>query len=48
MTDKNIEMAHKIAMAVQQSGGRTYFVGGYVRDLLLGRDDKDIDSFGSR
>ena len=43
MTDKNIEMAHKIATAVQQEGGRTYFVGGYVRDLLLGRDNKDID-----
>ena len=43
MTDKNIEMAHKIASAVQQAGGRTYFVGGYVRDLLLGRDNKDID-----
>ena len=30
-------------MAVQQAGGRTYFVGGYVRDLLRGQDNKDID-----
>ena len=43
MTDKNIEMAYMIGRAVQQAGGRTYFVGGYVRDLLLGRDSKDID-----
>ena len=43
MTDKNIKMAHEIAAAVQQAGGRTYFVGGYVRDLLLDRDNKDID-----
>lgn len=43
MTDRDIEMAHKVAAAVQQAGGRTYFVGGYVRDLLLGRDNKDID-----
>ena len=43
MTDRNIEMAQKIAAAVHQEGGRTYFVGGYVRDLLLDRDNKDID-----
>lgn len=43
MTDRNIEMARRIAAAVQKAGGRTYFVGGYVRDLLLGRENKDID-----
>ena len=36
-------MARRVAEAVQQAGGRTYFVGGYVRDLLLGRENKDID-----
>ena len=43
MADKNIEMARKIAEAVHQEGGRTYYVGGYVRDLILGRENKDID-----
>ena len=36
-------MARKIAAAVHKAGGRTYFVGGFVRDLILGRDNKDID-----
>ena len=43
MADKNMEMARKIAEAVHQAGGRTYYVGGYVRDLILGRENKDID-----
>ena len=43
MTDKNIEMARKVASAVQAAGGRTYYVGGFVRDQLLGRENKDID-----
>ncbi len=43
MTDKNKEMAHKIAEAVSAAGGRTFYVGGYVRDQILGRDNKDID-----
>ena len=43
MQDKNIEMARKIAAAVDAAGGRTYYVGGYVRDRFLGRESKDID-----
>lgn len=43
MKDQDIEMAVKIATAVQEAGGRTYYVGGYVRDQLLGRENKDID-----
>ena len=41
MTD--LEMAREIALLVQAAGGHAYFVGGYVRDLLLGRKNKDID-----
>ncbi len=37
------QMAKKIALAVKQSGGTAYYVGGYVRDTLLGIDNKDID-----
>lgn len=36
-------MAHKIALRVQEAGGSTYFVGGCVRDKLMGMDNKDID-----
>ncbi len=40
---KDLDMAQRIAAAVAERGGDTYFVGGYVRDLLLGRENKDID-----
>ena len=43
MRSKDLEMAKKVASLVAQAGGRTYFVGGYVRDELLGRENKDID-----
>ena len=39
----DLEMARRIARAVDAQGGHTYFVGGYVRDLLMGRENKDID-----
>ena len=43
MQDKNEQMAIKIARQVAQSGGRTFYVGGLVRDHLLGIENKDID-----
>ncbi|MBC2593917.1 polynucleotide adenylyltransferase [Ruficoccus amylovorans] len=33
----------RIAEAVRQTGGRAFFVGGCVRDALLGRASKDAD-----
>ena len=36
-------MAQKIAAAVDEAGGKTYFVGGFVRDLLMGLENKDVD-----
>ena len=36
-------MAEKIAARVAEKGGRTFYVGGYVRDKLLGIENKDID-----
>ncbi len=41
--DKDLNMARKIAEKVREQGGKTYFVGGYVRDKLLWKDNKDID-----
>ena len=39
----NRQMAHAIAEAVASRGGRAYYVGGFVRDALLGRENKDVD-----
>ena len=41
--DKDLDMARNIAMRVDQIGGHTYFVGGYVRDQILGIENKDVD-----
>lgn len=41
--DTDLTMAKRIASAVAEAGGRAYFVGGYVRDALLDRANKDID-----
>ncbi|KUG02697.1 trna nucleotidyltransferase [hydrocarbon metagenome] len=36
-------MLKEIAEAIASKGGRAYYVGGYVRDQLLGIENKDID-----
>ena len=41
--ETDLTMARRIAEAVDEAGGRVYYVGGYVRDLLLCRENKDID-----
>ena len=33
----------RIAEKVKAAGGNTYYVGGFVRDRLLGTDNKDVD-----
>ncbi len=42
-TEKDLKMAKQIAYEVAALGGRTFYVGGYVRDKLLGKENKDID-----
>ena len=37
------DLASRIAERAREAGGRALFVGGWVRDRLLGRDSKDID-----
>lgn len=43
MENRDLKMAEKIAQCVAEKGGKTYLVGGYVRDLLMGIHSKDID-----
>jgi tRNA nucleotidyltransferase (CCA-adding enzyme) len=43
MKNRDISLAFKIASAVKNYGGETYFVGGYVRDTILNTENKDID-----
>ena len=43
MENRDLKMAEKIAACVAEKGGRTFLVGGYVRDLLMGKHNKDID-----
>lgn len=38
-----METANKLAQLIDAKGGTAYFVGGTVRDMLLGREVKDID-----
>ncbi|MBR6808782.1 MAG: tRNA nucleotidyltransferase [Clostridia bacterium] len=40
---KDIRMAKQLAQLVHDRGGRAYYVGGFVRDGLLGETGKDID-----
>lgn len=41
--EKDLKMAKEIATLVNKEGGRVFFVGGYVRDKLLNKENKDID-----
>lgn len=43
MPETREQMVHRLAQTVAREGGRVYYVGGFVRDRLLGRDNKDID-----
>lgn len=41
--NKDLDMARRLAEEVRSAGGNAYFVGGFVRDAVMGRDNKDID-----
>ena len=43
LKDKNVVMARMIAEKVASEGGRAFYVGGLVRDHILGRENKDVD-----
>lgn len=42
-TKDTLKTVHKIAQEIKKCGGKAYFVGGCVRDKLLGKENKDID-----
>ena len=41
--EKDLMMAREVARLVAEQGGSTYYVGGFVRDALSGRENKDVD-----
>ncbi len=41
--EKDKRVVNEIASAVNAYGGRTFYVGGYVRDKILGKENKDLD-----
>ncbi len=43
MSDRNIAKTEEIAKAVRTMGGRTFYIGGFVRDRILGIPTKDVD-----
>lgn len=43
MSKETLDMAKAVAARVAEAGGRTFFVGGCVRDALMGVESKDVD-----
>lgn len=41
--DKDLAIVKTIAKEVDKLGGQTYYVGGYVRDMIMGKENKDVD-----
>ena len=39
----NLDLIKFVAFDIKKEGGNAYFVGGYVRDKILGKENKDID-----
>ena len=42
-SEKDLQMALEVARQVARHGGSTYYVGGFVRDALIHRENKDVD-----
>ena len=40
---RDMEAARAIARRAASLGGAAYYVGGFVRDRLLGRENTDVD-----
>jgi tRNA nucleotidyltransferase (CCA-adding enzyme) len=42
-SERDMQMAREVARQVAEHGGRTFYVGGFVRDALMHRENKDVD-----
>ena len=42
-SEQDKAMALEVARRVAEKGGRSFYVGGLVRDALLGKENKDVD-----
>lgn len=43
LENNTMDTVRRIAYSISGRGGTAYFVGGFVRDKLLGKENKDID-----
>ena len=43
INDKNIITAYHIAEKIEERGGTVYYVGGFVRDSIIHKPNKDVD-----
>lgn len=43
MTDEKVRVSKMLAEKIKECGGEAYFVGGYVRDKIMGKNSDDID-----
>ncbi len=43
ISEESLRRIEGLAARIAGSGGRAFYVGGYVRDTLLGREPKDMD-----
>lgn len=41
--EKNIQILKEIAEEIKNNNGRLYYVGGFVRDQLMNKENKDVD-----
>jgi len=41
--EQDLALSRRVAQAVRDAGGRAFYVGGFVRDGLMGIECKDID-----
>ena len=43
MKQEHRQICESVALSVRENGGRVYYVGGCVRDELMGRPSHDTD-----
>lgn len=41
--EKELKTLENVSIDISKAGGRVFYVGGYVRDRIIGKESKDID-----